>query len=52
MITHIPDRISTLDLSKLWLRVALQQPEPEMQPEAEAEIQTEMQPEAELETED
>ena len=43
MITHIPDRISTLELSKLWLRAALQQPEPEteaqLEPEAETEIE-------------
>jgi hypothetical protein len=49
MITHIPDRISTLDLSKLWLRAALQQLQPEIQPEAtEPETQTEI----ELESED
>jgi hypothetical protein len=49
MITHIPDRISTLDLSKLWLRAALQQPQPEIQPEA---TEPETQIELELESED
>lgn len=40
MITQIPDSISTLELSKIWLQKALQQLQAETQPEqqeAEAE---------------
>ncbi|HEY9908691.1 MAG TPA: hypothetical protein V6D18_13925 [Thermosynechococcaceae cyanobacterium] len=44
MITQIPDSISTLDLSKIWLLKALQQLEEEAQQEPEIE-QVEAEPE-------